>query len=85
MQSYLVVFESQSNAAHLIGMIKAFTGWGKITDTAWIVTTYSNATEVRDALLKVAAPTDRIFVVKSGALAAWSNVHADNDWIKRNI
>lgn len=85
MQSYLVIFESQHNATNLVNMIKAFTTWGKITNTAWIVGSYTNATEIRDSLLKVAGPNDRIFVVKSGALAAWSNVHADSDWIKRNI
>lgn len=85
METYVVIIETKNNRTALVSMIKAYTGWAKLTDDAWLVTSYQSASAIRDSLLKIKKPDDRIFVMRSGAIAAWSNVHASSEWIKKNI
>lgn len=84
MQSYVVIFESSKPAA-LQAQIKTYRTWGKISDNAWVVVTTKTATQIRDELFALKDIGDRIFVIRSGAVAAWSNVPASTDWLKKYL
>lgn len=84
MKPYIVTFKSD-NPDPIINVIKSFSGWGRITETVWVINSYQNASAIRDALAKAANTADTIFVVKSGTEAAWRNTPASNDWLRKNL
>ena len=65
--------------------IKSYSNWAHITDSTWAVLTTKGAKEVRDYIKSKMDSDDRIFVIKSGVEAAWSNVICDNEWLKDNL
>lgn len=87
METYIVIFETKkkTTANSFIAILKSLSGWGKITDNAWVVNSYQTASEIRDHLYEVKGSDDTIFVVRSGAVAAWSNVAASNKWLKKYL
>ena len=85
MQTYIVSFESVAAQAAILSYLKSHGTWAKLTNSTWAVVTTKSASEIRDELLALAHPGDRLFVVRSGAIAAWSNVHARNDWLKKHL
>jgi hypothetical protein len=88
-QSLIVLYDlrgadtKSTDYESLIEQIKAYPGWGRITESAWIVITDEETTEVRDRLGSFLDPDDRIFVGPLGKPAAWRNVMASSDWIKK--
>ena len=85
MNSYIVVFETEVSEEAFREYLKSLSEWGRLTKTAYVVKTAKSASEIRDDLHDLKAPGDRIAVVKSGYVAAWSNARADNDWLKKNL
>ncbi len=69
----------------LYDAIKAYGTWAHITDSCWAIKTECSAAEVRDALLNLLRPSDRLFVVQTAHVAAWHNTFCRNDWLKENI
>ncbi|MCX7637779.1 MAG: hypothetical protein N2044_08050 [Cyclobacteriaceae bacterium] len=65
--------------------LKEYGTWARITESTWAIVTTQKATEVRDNLLQFIPEGGRIFVVKSGSVAAWRNVICSNDWLKKNL
>jgi hypothetical protein len=74
--------DNSSKYEPLIQAIKSYGYWGKLMLSAWIVVTEQSAQEVRDHLMPLLDPNDRIFVAPVGKPAAWRNVIADDDWVK---
>ena len=85
MQSYIVIYETATKANEFKNYLKGLSKWGRLTDDSWLVVTQKSATQIRDDLGALKSPGDRIFVVRSGYVAAWSNTRASHDWIKKNI
>lgn len=85
MQTYIVIFESKNKAEALRKYIKSYGTWGKITSNAWAVVTTNSSVQIRDGLNKHKDPGDTVFVIRSGAIAAWNNVPANSDWLKRHL
>lgn len=83
-QSYIVIFEA-SNHTRVLEAIKSYGTWGKLSDNAWVVETASTAVDIRERISNVMAPGGRVFVVKSGVEAAWRNIPANSDWLKRHL
>jgi len=65
--------------------IKSYGTWAKITESTWAVVSDKTATEVRDHLSGYTNLGDRIFVIRSGTVAAWRNVICKNEWLKKNL
>lgn len=65
--------------------IKAYGIWAHITDSCWAIKTERTVVEVRDTLLRLLRPSDRLFVVQTAHVAAWNNTMCRNDWLKENI
>ncbi len=71
--------------ADLIEAIKGYSVWGHVTDSCWIVVTDVSAVALRDRLLSLMRPKDRLFVIQSAHVAAWNNARCSNDWLKENV
>lgn len=82
--SYDLVGKNKDYEA-LYTAIKNYGGWAHISESTWAVVTDNSAVEVRDALKRCLDSDDRIFVIKSGVEAAWSNVICNNEWLKDNL
>lgn len=85
MQTYVVIFESKNKGAVLRQHIQSFGTYSKITDNAWVVVTSKTASQIRDELLIEKDAADRVFVIRSGAVAAWSNPAGTSEWLKKYL
>ncbi|MGD0909595.1 MAG: hypothetical protein ABSA96_18590 [Candidatus Acidiferrales bacterium] len=88
MACYIVTFEAiGANADQTIrDRLKTLSGYCPINAHSWAVLTDKTAIELRD-FLSVDLPASRIFVVRSGTLAAWTNAYGEknNEWLKKNL
>jgi hypothetical protein len=86
-KTYIVIYDisddGDSNGIH--EKLKSYSGWAKITESTWAIVTLKKAKEIRDELKNYIGTKGRLFVVKSGVEAAWSNVRASNVWFKKNL
>jgi hypothetical protein len=85
MDSYIVVFETNTKQAEFDTYLQSLSKWGKITATSYLVKSSKTAAQIRDYLFSFKSPGDRVAVIKSGYIAAWSNTRASNDWVKNNL
>jgi len=69
----------------LISAIKDYGTWAKITENTWAIVTNKSAVHVRDNLKPFIGQGGRLFILKSGAGAAWSNVACTNEWLQKNL
>lgn len=83
--SYDVSGESGSPDYTIIDAIKSYKGWAHITESTWAVVSDKSHTEIRDDLSEYLPKGSRLFVLKSGGIAAWRNVICSNKWLKENI
>ncbi len=65
--------------------IKQYSRWARINESVWAVVTDSSAMQIRDNLKSQMDGNDRLFVIKSGVEAAWSNAICKNQWLKENL
>ncbi len=87
MPSYLVTYDltqgSSSDYEELYDAIKSYGTWARVTESSWMVVTDNDQSEIRDHLGEFLRSGDRLFVLKSGKAAAWRNVRARNEWLKK--
>tara|TARA_R110001632_G_scaffold148359_1_gene265447 strand:+ start:967 stop:1239 length:273 start_codon:yes stop_codon:yes gene_type:complete len=69
----------------LYEFFKGYGTWAHITESSWAIVTKERAKEVRNAIAEIVPKGSRIFVVKSGSIAAWRNVICRNEWLKKNL
>lgn len=87
-RTYIIIYEiaDKANEEKAIEYLKKFNGWARITDNSFAVKSKElKATDIRDELLKFKNEADRVFVIKSGVEAAWSNTRGRNQWFKDNL
>lgn len=85
---YIVIYDLCSpgqNYEELYKKLKSFPHWGKLSESAWAIISSLDAVAIRDCLSLLIDKNDRLFVVRSGTEAAWQNMFASNEWIKKNI
>lgn len=88
MKCYIITYDLRSPGRNYDGLyegIKSYGTWGKLTQSTWAIVTTETAVQVRDYLSKYIDSNDRIFVVKSGKEAAWKNVRAGSEWLKKHL
>jgi len=85
--TYIVIYDvsKDGNYDELYKKLKSYNGWAKITESAWAVVSTLKAPELRTALKPFIGKDGRLFVVKSGKAAGWSNIIASNEWFKKNL
>lgn len=83
--SYIVILQTTERSNQFTDYLKTMHKWARLTDSSWLISSSKTATEIRDDLYALKAAGDRIAVIKSGYVGAWSNLRASNDWIKDNL
>lgn len=73
------------NYDKLYDAIESYGTWAHITESTWAVETEDSATKIRANLSQYLPKGSRLFVVKSGAEAAWRNVLCRNQWLKGHL
>ncbi len=66
-------------------LIKSYGTWAKITESCYAIVSEKKASEVRDHIKTVLRSSDRLFVLKSSGIAAWSNVICRSTWLKEKL
>jgi len=86
-RTYIVIYQFGDNPDKngLLKYLESFNGWAKITDNSWAISSELKAKDIRDELVKYKGEGGRIFVIKSGLEAAWSNARGRNQWFKDNL
>ena len=86
-KTYIVILqiESKENFEKIVAYLKSFNAWARITDSSFALTTDLKATDIRNEIVKRKDENDRVFVIKSGIEAAWSNTRGRNQWFKDNL
>lgn len=69
----------------LIDMLRRFGSWAHITESCWAVVSNRTAIDIRDEILALVRPQDRIMVVQTAHVAAWNNALCNNEWLRANI
>lgn len=84
---YIISYDisNKDNYDDLYDAIKSYGTWAKITESTWGIITSSSAEQVRNFLKSKIDNKDRLFIVKSNGVGAWSNVICSNDWLKKNL
>ena len=87
MKCYIISYDLRGNRDYgsLYKAIKSYPNWAHITESTWAIVTEKTAVQVRDHLCQVIDRDDRVFVVRSGAEAAWHNVICKDEWLKENL
>jgi len=84
---YVISFKdlSNTNTISLETAIREYGTWARITSDTWAVVTSQSAVQIRDNLQSFLPPGGRLFVIKSGIEAAWTNVECSSEWLKQNL
>lgn len=85
---YIIIYdlcEPGRDYDSLINAIKQYSRWGKISESAWAVVTFSNSVQIRDNLKQYMDKNDMLMVIQSGRNAAWTLASASDQWLKENL
>jgi predicted transcriptional regulator len=88
MKSYVVSLELTNglkNYSDLTKVLKSFRAKSVINESVWVLMTEQSAIELRDHLKQFLQSQDRIFILKSGVVAAWLNPACGHDWLRENL
>jgi hypothetical protein len=83
--SYDLTKKGEKVYDELYDKLKSYGVWARITESTWAIVTDGSARDVRRDLKTCLSADDRLFVVKSGVSAAWSNVRCSNEWLKKYL
>ncbi|OGX44439.1 MAG: hypothetical protein A3H41_02340 [Omnitrophica WOR_2 bacterium RIFCSPLOWO2_02_FULL_45_28] len=89
MACYIVTFEVKDPAklTSLIEGLKSYGSYCPVNASTWAIITSNTAVQIRDHLMSLIDINDRLFVVRSGAEAAWRNAYGQvhTDWLKKYL
>lgn len=87
--TYIVTFEIKGDdkIAAITTKLRSYGIYCPIHNNAWAVSVEKTAVEIRDELVKLIGPHDRLFVVRSGVEAAWVNTYGEknSEWLKERL
>jgi hypothetical protein len=89
MNTYLVCFEinkAETKTSFIEGL-KSYGFYCPICETVWAIRTEKASVAIRDHLVSLLGPTDRVFVLRSGTEAAWKNSYGlkYDEWLKEHL
>ena len=89
MTTYIVTFEVSdvSRKSNLKEKLKTYSTFCPIHDNCWVIVSDQNAVQIRDFLSKDLSVLERIFVIRSGIEAAWTNPYSpeNSEWLKERL
>lgn len=85
--TYIVSYDMANGGEYqeLFDEIKSYGYWAHINNSTFAIRTTQTAFEIRDHLFSFMPSGSRLFVIKSGHFAAWSNVICSNEWLKNYL
>jgi hypothetical protein len=76
---------AEQNYGQLLQLIKEGGEWARLGGSAYLVATEKSPVQVRDALLKVLGPGDKLYVGVAPPPSAWYGMPEDvSKWIQSN-
>lgn len=89
MTTYIVTFEVNDDLKknQIKEKLKQYSGYCPIHDNCWAVISDQSTVQIRDFLNKDLSVSDRIFVIRSGIEAAWTNPYGtkNSEWLKERL
>ena len=89
MTTYIVTFEVNDDfkKGQIKEKLKQYSGYCPIHDNCWAVISDQSTVQIRDFLNKDLSASDRIFVIRSGIEAAWTNPYStkNSEWLKERL
>lgn len=87
--TYIVTFEigSEENLKDIENLLKSYPGYCPIHKNCWAIASDKMPLDIHNELRKALASGDRLFVIRSGTQAAWSNSYGKqyDEWLKKNL
>jgi hypothetical protein len=58
-----------------------------IHENAWAIRDTKKSSEIRDELMEMTVPEDRLFVIRTGTEASWKNIYGEKNgnWLKKYL
>lgn len=86
-KTFIISFEvpTGTDLTEFYEVIKDYGTWARVTEHTWAIATEERAKEVRDYLISFLPKNSRLFVIKSGSIAAWRNLICSTEWLKKNL
>lgn len=90
-RTFIITWEfTTGNVSLLQTLMQQYPSWCPIHANCWaILTSGQTADQIRNHLGQaIASSADRLFVIRSGTMAAWLNIVGDernNQWLKQNL
>jgi hypothetical protein len=89
MNTYVVSYDLRTpgkNYNELIAALKTYTYWMHVLDSFWVIRSPLGAPQVRDHLARHIDTNDKLIVVQSAHVGAWTGfVAQDTEWLKANL
>jgi hypothetical protein len=89
MKTYIVTFEIKDlvRKSRVKEKLKEFGYYCPIHDNAWAIRTDLSATEIRNVVTALTEKSDRVFIMRTGTIAAWSNTYGTehSEWLKKYL
>lgn len=85
---YIISYDLTSpgrNYDDLYKAIKSYPYWGKLTESTWAIVTSQTYVQIRDNLKVHIDENDKLIVIQSGRVAAWTKILASDNWAKTNL
>jgi hypothetical protein len=86
-KTFIISFEVpiDTDLTEFYEALKSYGTWARATEHTWAILTEERAKEVRDYLIDFLPTNSRLFVIKSGSVAAWRNLICSTEWLKKNL
>lgn len=86
-KTFIISFEvpTGTDLTEFYEALKSYGTWARVTEHTWAIVTEERAKEVRDYLIDFLPTNSRLFVIKSGSVAAWRNLICSTEWLKKNL
>ncbi len=89
MTTYIVTFEVNDDLRknQVKEKLKQYRGYCPIHDNCWAVISHQTPNQIRDSLTEGLSASDRVFVIRSGTHAAWTNSYGsqNSEWLKERL
>ena len=89
MKTYLITYDltgPSENYAKFFDRIQTFPDWCQCLDSLWLISSNTNAVEIRDRLLPYMDENDKLMVLSLAGEGAWENLSDErSDWLNTNL
>ncbi|WP_064561364.1 hypothetical protein [Buttiauxella brennerae] len=88
MAAYIISYDLIKNKDYksLINEIKKYSNWAHPTESLWIIISDDSSSVIRDHLKQFMDNDDKLLVIKSSGIGAWTGLQSNvSHWLKNNL